>query len=94
MIYDTNHLISQLKESGLTQREFCEKNKIPVSTLAYHLRKKKESEQEENQSFIKKDFIPVSLSNNSESSESYSIVIVKGAFSPESLSAFIRTSLQ
>lgn len=92
MAFDTNHLISQLKESGLTQRAFCEKNEIPVSTLAYHLRKQKNGESGDNKTPAQGQFIPVSFNKNSESNDTCSIILVKGAFSPESISALIRSA--
>lgn len=93
MAFDTNHLIAQLKESGLTQRAFCEKNEIPVSTLAYHLRKQKNAQTGSDQKTPFQDqFIPVSLTGNSGPNGPCSIIIVNGTFSLESLSALIRSA--
>lgn len=92
MAFDTNHLISQLKESDLTQRAFCEKNKIPVSTLAYHLRKQKNAESGNNKSPVQDQFIPVSFNENPLSNDTCSIIIVKGSFSMKSVSEFIRSA--
>jgi len=93
MAYDTNHIITQFKESGLTQKAFCEKNQVPSSTLAYHLRKQKNAQAVNGRKRpVQDQFIPVSLTGNSGSNVPCSIIIVKGNFSLESLSALIRSA--
>ena len=43
MILKTAKLVSSFKSSGLTQKEFCSKQKIALSTLQYHLSKSRKS---------------------------------------------------
>lgn len=52
MRHRTDGLIKELQKSGLSQKEFCAKHSISVSTLQYHLKKNRVEHSEKPRGFI------------------------------------------
>jgi hypothetical protein len=84
MARDTSELVSKYRASGLPQKSFSDKYKIPLSTLQYHLHKQKGSSGQTTPRFI-------SLSATSDRPlVMASIAIIRGSFTPEQICAIIR----
>jgi len=80
-------IVSQFKSSGLAQKEFCEQQNIPLSTLRYYLYKKGRRIKSENKSDYNGSFISLSTANASD--KELSIVIVRGRMSIDQVSDII-----
>lgn len=87
MKHTTTELVSSFKSSGLTQKEFCTREKIALSTLQYHLRKSRKQ-----RSWKKKEgtgnFLPLLISNKESHSKASSktVLLLHGEISIEELS--------
>jgi hypothetical protein len=83
MAHDTSELVSKYRASGLPQKSYCDKYKIPLSTLQYHLQKQKRSLGQSAARFVSfsaaTGFSPVVAT----------IAIIRGSFTPEQISAII-----
>ena len=89
MSYDTKTLVKQYESSGLTQKEFCDKNSVPHSTLQYHLHKNRAASKPSKTSFP--GFIPVSMPKPPQTTSS--IVIVRGIYSPTQITEMVKGAL-
>ena len=85
MSYETKDLVARYKASGLTQKEFCEKNSVPHSTLQYHLQKFREKN-------AMPGFIPVSMPKATGTASS--IVIIRGNYSSAQIAEMIKGTLE
>ena len=89
MSYETKNLVTRFKSSGLTQKEFCEKNSVALSTLQYHLTKLREQIRRPKASIP--GFIPISMTQPSGSVSS--IVLVRGNYTPIQIAEMIKEAL-
>lgn len=90
--YDTQELVSALKDSGLTHKEYCSRNGIPASTLAYHLKKHRKNRDTGLENTGRQSFVPVDLKpagNNRVST----LIIYKGDLSCDELKRFLEPGL-
>lgn len=79
MAHDTTELIKQYRESGLTQKKFCDKFKLPLSTLQYHLHKS--TWQQKNSSVSRFISFPAPI----QPLTGATIVMVRGSFTPDQI---------
>jgi hypothetical protein len=89
MSYKTKDLVKQYQSSGLTQKEFCDKNSVPHSTLQYHLHKNRAASKPSKTSFP--GFIPVSMPKPPQATSS--IVFIRGNYSPIQIAEMVKGSL-
>jgi len=80
----TQEVITAFQASKLTQKAFCEKNSIGMSTLQYHLKKNRKVNLPK-----KNEFIPIVPQANHFSSDA-TIVIISGKFSVSQLSDLLQ----
>jgi hypothetical protein len=85
----TKDLVNRYQSSGLTQKGFCDKNSVPLSTLQYHLHKNKLTSKPFKVSVP--GFIPVSMPKPPQTTSS--IVIVRGIYSPTQITEMVKGAL-
>lgn len=85
MSYDTKELLTQYKKSGLTRKEFCNKNSVSISTLQYHFGKSKQI------SHIQKSPRPgfVSVPVSRPAPVPSTIVVIRGNYSPGEIAVIL-----
>jgi hypothetical protein len=88
MSYETKDLVNRYQASGMTQKDFCDKNSVPHSTLQYHLHKNRQTSKPSQTSMP--GFIPVSMPKLSATS---SIVFIRGNYSAIQIAEMVKGSL-
>lgn len=80
MAHVTATLVSEFQSSGLTQKRFCAKKKISVSTLRYHLAKSRRlgGHSEKDSPATPARFIPLQVRNTFGGETT--ILVVRGSF--------------
>jgi hypothetical protein len=86
MSYETKDLVKRYRSSGMTQKDFCDKNSVPLSTLQYHLHKNKRTSKPFKVSVP--GFIPVSLPKPPQTTSS--MVIIRGIYSPTQITEMVK----
>lgn len=81
--YNTQKLIKDLKSSGLTHKVFCAQRGIPVSTLAYNLKKHRTSLKAGTEDQCSHSFLPIDI--KASGSRFRTLIILKGDFSCDDL---------
>jgi hypothetical protein len=76
----TQEVITAFQASKLTQKAFCEKNSIGMSTLQYHLKKNRRANLPK-----KNEFIPI-IPKAEHLASNATIVIINGKFSMSQIS--------
>jgi hypothetical protein len=89
MSYETKELVKRYQASGITQKDFCNKNSVPLSTLQYHLQKNKLTSKPFKVSVP--EFIPVSMPKPPQTTSS--IVIIRGIYSPAQIMEMVKGAL-
>lgn len=82
MAYDTQELVSRFRSSGVSQKTFCERESVPVSTLQYHLQKVRRASMTDGPGFV-----PLSVDG---AGLECSVVIVRGRLSGRDLADLVR----
>jgi len=85
MSHDTKELLTQYKRSGLTRKEFCNKNSVSISTLQYHFGKSKQNTHI--QKSLSAGFISVPVSRPVPVSST--IVVIRGNYSPGEIAVIL-----
>ncbi len=80
----TQDVIAAFQASKLTQKAFCEKNSIGMSTLQYHLKKNRRANLQKNN-----DFIPI-VPKAEHLALDATIVIINGRFSMSQVSDLLQ----
>jgi len=89
MSYETKDLVKRYQTSGMTQKDFCNKNSVPLSTLQYHLHKNRRTLKSSTMSIP--GFIPVSMPKPPQTTSS--IVIIRGTYSPTQITEMVKGAL-
>jgi hypothetical protein len=80
----TQEVVTAFQASKLTQKAFCEKNSIGMSTLQYHLKKTRRANLPKNN-----EFIPI-VPKADHFSPNATIVIINGRFSISQISDLLQ----
>lgn len=89
MAYKTTELVSLYKKSGLSQRQYCDKNEIALSTLYYHVKKlEKQSRQPVGR------FLPLSVKrandDDNNKSKTKTVLLLHGEISVSEIAELIK----
>jgi len=87
MVHDTFALVSRYRSSGLSQKAFSAKYKIPLSTLHYHLHKQREAADNREPRFLS-----LPAPSAAQFRHDVTITILRGSFTPAQISAIINGS--
>jgi hypothetical protein len=87
MKHATSELVRSFNSSGLTQKDYCTRHKIALSTLQYHLRKSRKFNTRKKK-VANGNFLPLLISNQKSPSKvsSKTLLLLHGEISTEELS--------
>lgn len=91
MHHINSQLIDQYQNSGLTQKKFCSQNSISLSSLQYHLRKRKAKAVDS-----PKKFLQLIATGNSgrQAHNASTIIVIRGIFSSREIADILSTTGQ